>query len=469
MNTALGVITDATTDNRAAIALVWIVIGFGVFMLISPRARRTFRQIAAVAVLAFREGLRQKVLWTVLALAFIPGLLAYGSDADGTHAGRARLILTFCIGAGEVLGAGLVVLLCALSVSREIESRVMHTFGVKPIRRWAILLGKAIGFWCIDLLFVALLVVFTGTLVRLVPLRAESRAPTGLAISGGWDELRQNALTTRVFHYAEGEDSAKSRFRLVQPGKVGTWQFALTPEMLHPTEPVALRLQLTSTQMFAAHIDGVTIRVFGEGPVAPFYEMTARVPQDKPFDIFLDRSKINAPTKLRVEVVNPIPVNPKGRSASMVAAAKIGEAKDGLVGNLAKAFVLMALQGWLLALVTTCWSGVLSFPITAALGLLLVIGGELSRHALDLMQSSAQRGEMLGTAAAAPDGFSGVLAAILQMLPDFRAAGGPGVFIDGNYTSGLVLAQAVLMMGLVRGLGWALPGILLFARREVGR
>lgn len=465
---ALAALTEPT-DNRAAIALVWVVIGFGVFALISPRARRTVRQIVAVAVLAFREGLRQKVLWTVLALAFIPGLLAYGSDADGTHVGRARLVLTFCIGAGEVLGAGLVVLLCALSVSREIESRVMHTFGVKPIRRWAILLGKALGFWCIDLLFVALLVVFTGTLVRLIPLRAESRAPTGLATSGTWDELRQNALTTRVYHYAEGEAAAKSKFKLLQTGKHGVWEFALSPEILHPTEPLSLRLQLTSTQMFASYIDNVTIRVTEAGNPAPLFERTERVPQDKPFDIFIARDRVDPSGKLRVDVLNPLPVNPKGRSASMVAAVKVGQAKDGLAGNLAKAFVLLALQGWLLALVTTCWSGVLSFPVTAALGLLMVLGGELSRHALDLMQSTAQRGEMMGAAAASPEGFSAILAMVLQVLPDFRAAGGPGLFIDGQYTSGLVLAQAILMMGLIRGLGWAVPGMLLFARREVGR
>src|SRR5436853_7203168 len=117
----------SASPSHPAMILVWTFVGMAIVTLFF--GRRLARQIFAVAVLGFREGLRMKVLWTVAALALIPGFLAYFSDADGTHAGRAALILNYCLSTGEMLGAMLIVLLSALSVSHEIESRIMHTFG----------------------------------------------------------------------------------------------------------------------------------------------------------------------------------------------------------------------------------------------------------------------------------------------------------------------------------------------------
>ena len=107
---AISDLSKVDVDPQAAIALVWTVVGAVVITLLWPNGRglRLARQITAVAVLAFREGVRLKVLWTVFLLALIPGILAYYSDADGTHVGRASLILNYCLSAGEILGAVLI-------------------------------------------------------------------------------------------------------------------------------------------------------------------------------------------------------------------------------------------------------------------------------------------------------------------------------------------------------------------------
>ena len=168
----LAAITDELLKEQrlSAIMLLWSVIGVVLLALLWPkgRGRKLARQTFALAVLGFREGIRLKILWTVAVLAVITVMLAYFSDADGTHAGRAQLILNISLACGEILGAGLIVLLSALSVAREIESRIMHTLGTKPMPRWSILLGKALGFWAIDLLFAAGLLLFTAALVRAV-------------------------------------------------------------------------------------------------------------------------------------------------------------------------------------------------------------------------------------------------------------------------------------------------------------
>jgi len=461
---------DVNADDRfAAIALVWTLVGIVLATLLWPggRGRRLARQVFAVAVLSFREGLRLKVLYTVALLALLLGGLAFFTDADGTHAGRSFVILNYCLSSGEVLGAMLIVLLSALSVAREIESRIMHTFGTKPIPRWGILLGKTLGFWAIDLLFIAGLLAFTAVLVRAVPLRPEARSAGTLVKSGTWQDLRRNALTTREFEYAHNERGGATKMKMIKPGAMHTWNFAVSPQFSRG-EDVAVRLLFSSTATFASHIDGIGIKI-GFDNETPLIHTVAKVPQDRPFELFLSPEQLNREGELRVMITAPM----KGRNPpSIVGGVKLGVAADGLSGNLVKAGLLIALQGWILAVITTSWSGVLSFPVTVALGLILVLGGEMSRHALDLMQAGAARAQTLGIEQG-PSGLqqtvTNQLRFLLGLLPDFRVAGGPTAFVQGELISAWAVAKAILMMGLVRGVGWALPGIILFHRREVGR
>jgi len=433
------------------------------------RGRKLARQISAVAVLAFREGVRLKVLWTVFLLALIPGVLAYYSDADGTHVGRASLILNYCLSAGEVLGAVLIVLLCALSVAREIESRIMHTFGTKPVPRWAILAGKAFGFWAIDLLFLLGVTVLAGVLVRAVPMRAETREANKLVPSGTWDDLHRNALTTRQYLLADEEIGSSAAYKLIAPGKSRQWTYTLTRGM-DRSEPLVLRFQVSSSEPFQSHLPGTKFVVAFEGAPAPILTRTEAVPQDRPFDFFVEPKDVAREGKLVVTITAP---ELGRRPATLVVAMRLGVPVDGFSSNLLKAFLLMALQGWILAFITASWSGVLSFPVTVALGAILVLGGEMSRQATALLETSASRLQALGLEqsgeSAVQKAVISDLRLLLQMLPDFRVLGGPTAFVDGDIVSGWALAQAGLSMGVARVLGWSLLGVFLFHRREVGR
>jgi len=454
----------------SAIILLWTVIGTVLLAMFWPGGRglRLARQIFAVSVLAFREGVRHKVLWTVSVLALIPCAIAYYSDADGTHVGRACLILNYGLSSGEVLGAFLIVLLCALSVAREIESRIMHTFGTKPIPRWAILVGKALGFWAIDLLFILGLTVLTAALVRTVPARGETRKGSTAASSGTWADLRRRALTTRQFHMADGEAGPSPAYKLIEPGVSRQWVFALDPTERRD-EPLAVRFLISSSSGFAAHVPDVGFDVSCDGTSAPLLSRAETVAQDRPFDFFVEPERLANATRLMVTVT----ASKKGQfPPTLMATAQLGVPVDDFSQNMVKAFLLMALQGWTLAMITASWSGVLSFPVTVALGLILVLGGEMSRQALMLMESGAARAEALGLTVGEPAWQKAVaaqLALVLQLLPDFRVMGGPTAFVEGEIFSGWVLAQAALMMGVVRVLGWSLFGMWLFQRREVGR
>ncbi|HEY3319341.1 MAG TPA: ABC transporter permease subunit [Planctomycetota bacterium] len=462
-----GAIQKATGSRGAAIALVWIAIGLVLTVILYPggRARRLLRQIFAVATLAFREGLRVKVLWTVFALALLVGLLAYMSDGDGTHAGRAAVVLNYGLSAGEFLGASLIVLLSALSVAQEIESRIMHTFGTKPVPRWAILLGKALGFFALDVLFLLGVVAMTAVLVRAVPLRHETRLPGSMITSGTWSDLRRSALTGREYLLASNEASKYASMKIIRPGTANTWLFNIDPGALG-AEELSLKFQISSTRTFASHIENLGFRIGYQDDAKPLLERTTSVPQDRPFELYFKPEELKAGT-----LAVTLSASPQGRlPPSVVAGVKIGIPVDTLFSNLGKSLLLMALQGWVLALITTGWSGVLSFPVTIALGILLVISGELSRSALELMQTSAGVAQAMGTDAGQRSGIAEFfLNTVLSVMPDFRAAGGPTAFVEGNIVTGWAVAEAMLTMGVLRALAWAAPGVLLFHKREVGR
>jgi hypothetical protein len=456
-----------TQHKTAALLLVWSVVLIVAGFLAIPRGRRLARQIFALAVLGFREGLRLKVLWTVALLSLIPGVLAYFSDADGTHVGRARLILNVCISSGEVLGALLIVLLSALSVAREIESRIMHTMGTKPVPRWAILAGKMLGFWAIDLIFIVGLVLFTAALVRAVPLRPETRSASDFVSTGTWNDLRRNALTTREFAGVDSNET-KIRTRLVKAGKSTENTFAIDPATLSG-EGAVVRLLLSTTVSFETHVRGLQVQIGYSGD-APFYDKRITAPQDLPFEIYVPQESLTRAGNIAIKVTAP-----PGLQGAIVmhdpGSVQLGTTADNFSWNMIKALMLMALQGWILSVILTSWSGVLSFPVTVALGAILVLGGEMSRNAIELMQTSEVRTEQKEGPNENVDRAetTDLLRTILSCLPDFRAAGGPSAFVEGSVVSAWAVAHAMFWMGLVRGLAWALPGVLSFHRREVGR
>ncbi|HLX60545.1 MAG TPA: ABC transporter permease subunit [Planctomycetota bacterium] len=506
---------DALNDPKSttpAIVLVWAIVLAALTILIWPRGRTIARQIYALASLGFREGLRLKILWTVFALALIPGVIAYCSDADGTHAGRARLILDTCIASGELLGASLIVLLSALSVAREIESRIMHTMGAKPVPRWAILAGKAFGFCAIDLCFLAVLLVFSAGLVRAVPWRAETRgnskldeaareltaelkrgptdseiaarlklAPSEFAAlkadTGSWSRLVREALTTRTYAPAKASEQGAHDLRVLNPLQTQTW--TLSPPPGTPADAQRSLVLSINGDSFQPTAKGVRITVHN-ATRALIFDRTESIPLGRAFQIFLDPQKTEG-GEIEVAVTAPAHdpssnVPPTKLVISRNSSVKLGVAADGFAANLLKSFLLMAIQGWVLAIITASWSGVLSFPVTVALGVLFVLSGEMSRNVIELMQNDSERLKelaQLGVINAQNYDYQmqsvARLKTLLGLFPDFRAAGGPAAFVDGTYVPNLALAHTALWVGLLRGIGWALPGFVAFQRREVGK
>jgi hypothetical protein len=290
----------------------------------------------ALAMLSVREGLRLKTLWTVSLLAILAGALAWWSDADGTHAGRAKLVLEACLTGAGVLGAALIVLLSALSVSREIEQRIMYTLGTKPVPRWVLLAGKALGFWAVELLFIAGVVLWAMVLVRLVPLRPELRKESQVVVSGTWNDLRRNALVTREYVEAEGAERRLAMPR-IKPGGSYSWTFSFDPAA-SGGEAVTVSILLSSTQTFEKHIRDVRVSAGYVGET-PLYERTSVLPKDRPFEIHLDPVAAGKPGMLAVTLTA---ADASRGAPTLVApasgAVRLGFVRDGFLSNLLKMF-----------------------------------------------------------------------------------------------------------------------------------
>lgn len=100
--------------------------------------------IYAIAANTFREAIRDRILYGLLAFA----VLLIGASvalADLSIGQQERLIKDIGLAAISLIGAVMAVFLGITLVSREVERRTVYTILAKPIRRYELVLGKYFG------------------------------------------------------------------------------------------------------------------------------------------------------------------------------------------------------------------------------------------------------------------------------------------------------------------------------------
>jgi ABC-type transport system involved in multi-copper enzyme maturation permease subunit len=115
----------------------FFVVAFGILLLLWPRG-------AAVALAAFREGIRQPLFWLLAAACFFLMLISlmipyftFGYDYKMMKHLGFDIVMLF--------GTLFVVITASLSISEEIEGRTAVTLLSKPLSRRQFLLGKFVG------------------------------------------------------------------------------------------------------------------------------------------------------------------------------------------------------------------------------------------------------------------------------------------------------------------------------------
>jgi ABC-type transport system involved in multi-copper enzyme maturation permease subunit len=137
------------------------------------------RAIVAVALNTFREAIRDRILYLILAVALVVvcvsrfvAMLTVGSEV--------KIVKDLGLSAVSVFGLLIAVFIGVSLVSKEIERRTVFTLLAQPIARWQFVAGKYAG---LLLVLASNVVVVGGAVLAAVALMGESPAPLVAAIA----------------------------------------------------------------------------------------------------------------------------------------------------------------------------------------------------------------------------------------------------------------------------------------------
>src|SRR5437899_4857579 len=140
----------------------------------SPTSAAAWRRIAAIARNAFREAVRDRVLYNLVlfVLLLIVGAMFLGELSGGQER---KVIIDLGLSAMLLFGVFIAIFVGVGLVYKEIERRTVYAIFSKPVGRGEFLLGKYLGL-CLTLL-VNVVVMGAGVSLALI------------YVSRGWDPL----------------------------------------------------------------------------------------------------------------------------------------------------------------------------------------------------------------------------------------------------------------------------------------
>ena len=151
--------------------------------------------LAAIALNTFREAIRDRVLYLILAFALF--LIAISQFVSRLTVGsEVKIVKDLGLSAISVFGLLTAVFVGVSLVFKEIERRTVYTLLAQPVRRWQFVCGKYVGLS----LVLGSSVLLTGAAV-LIAVAAQGESPVGLipAIVLGFVELELVAAFAILF------------------------------------------------------------------------------------------------------------------------------------------------------------------------------------------------------------------------------------------------------------------------------
>jgi hypothetical protein len=261
--------------------ILWAVAGasaiFAVLVpIFSDLTRLSLRRVWAIARLSFKEAVRRKVLWVLLALLLV---VLFGSwFIPHKPEDQVRNYVEVVFWAIAIVILLLAALIASFGIPDDVRSQTIHTVITKPVQRFEIFLGRFLGY---AVLLTAALVVVTGFALLYVlrnidpeaqeeSLKARERFRGKLTFVGTNKEKGENV--GREWEY-RGYISGKRR-NSTDPEQFAIWSFPEVPEQLK-NRPEA-RLE------FALDIYRTHKGVEGQGIFATFFVESWRFDADNP-------------------------------------------------------------------------------------------------------------------------------------------------------------------------------------------
>ena len=154
----------------------------------APRSAAAWRRILAIARNAFREAVRDRVLYNLVlfVLLLIVGAIFLGELSGGQER---KIIVDLGLSAMLLFGAFISIFVGVGLVYKEIERRTIYAIFSKPVGRGEFLLGKYLGL-CLTL-FVNVVVMGAGVSLALIYVRR------------GWDPLALRIWPAILLIYVE--------------------------------------------------------------------------------------------------------------------------------------------------------------------------------------------------------------------------------------------------------------------------
>jgi len=142
--------------GKAFGGLIELQLIIDLFVVIFPLLTLVWPQGAAVALAAFREGVRQPMFWLII--GFAGGLMMFSPFLPYFTFGEDfKMVRELGYDITMLAGVLFTVLAASLSISEEIEGRTAITVMSKPVSRRQFLVGKYVGILLAGLFMVALL------------------------------------------------------------------------------------------------------------------------------------------------------------------------------------------------------------------------------------------------------------------------------------------------------------------------
>ncbi len=101
-------------------------------------------RIASIAANTFRESIRNKILYAILAFAFLVIGLTFFL-ADLSMGDMARIITDVGLASIHIFGVIMAVFIGITLVSQEVDRKTVYLILSKPVPRWEFVVGKALG------------------------------------------------------------------------------------------------------------------------------------------------------------------------------------------------------------------------------------------------------------------------------------------------------------------------------------
>ena len=142
---------------------------------VRARPGRTARQVVVLAGATFREAVRMKAFAAPLVFAATAVAASPFLPSDGTAAGAVRLAVSVSLVTASIFGTFAAVMIPSLLAAREARDRTAYLVATKPVPRWSLFVGRALGVTCVMAAMFAGMAALSWVFVRYTALREPGR------------------------------------------------------------------------------------------------------------------------------------------------------------------------------------------------------------------------------------------------------------------------------------------------------